>query len=285
MPRSGAHDPDLHRDPERFDLRRETVADHLSLSGGPPFAVVAPLVRTSAAAVLRVLAARLPAVRRAGPVVLGSGPGHPGHRAVSRRPLRCAPTRRANPLWKVLHHGVLITSLAVEAHFNGAVPLAWALRAAGHEVRVASHPALTESITRAGLTAVPVGTDHVHHELVRDLGAELDTFYRDIDFTGERGDDYVALKGANTLLTATFYAQANNDSMVDELSTTPGTGSGSGDLGAVHLRGRGGRAEPAGAAHARLLWARICSCGCGRRFGSGWSSCRRSRTTTRWRSG
>ncbi|MFE5330502.1 activator-dependent family glycosyltransferase [Embleya sp. NPDC056575] len=149
---------------------------------------------------------------------------------------------------------VLITSLAVEAHFNGAVPLAWALRAAGHEVRVASHPALTESITRAGLTAVPVGTDHVHHELVRDLGAELDTFYRDIDFTGERGDDYVALKGANTLLTATFYAQANNDSMVDELVDfarywqpdlviwEPFT-----FAGAVAARA-------CGAAHARLLW-------------------------------
>ncbi|MFF7246194.1 activator-dependent family glycosyltransferase [Embleya sp. NPDC008237] len=149
---------------------------------------------------------------------------------------------------------VLITSLAVEAHFNGAVPLAWALRAAGHEVRVASHPALTESITRAGLTAVPVGADHVHHELVRDLGAELDTFYRDIDFTGERGDDYVALKGANTLLTATFYAQANNDSMVDELVDfarywqpdlviwEPFT-----FAGAVAARA-------CGAAHARLLW-------------------------------
>ncbi|MFI6581587.1 activator-dependent family glycosyltransferase [Embleya sp. NPDC050493] len=149
---------------------------------------------------------------------------------------------------------VLITSLAVEAHFNGAVPLAWALRAAGHEVRVASHPALTESITRAGLTAVLVGTDHVHHELVRDLGAELDTFYRDIDFTGERGDDYVALKGANTLLTATFYAQANNDSMVDELVDfarywqpdlviwEPFT-----FAGAVAARA-------CGAAHARLLW-------------------------------
>ncbi|WP_268812478.1 cytochrome P450 family protein [Embleya scabrispora] len=62
-------DPELHRDPQDFDLRRETAADHLSLSGGPPFAVVAPLVRASTVAVLRVLAARLPAVRRAGPVV------------------------------------------------------------------------------------------------------------------------------------------------------------------------------------------------------------------------
>nr|CAJ42338.1 glycosyl transferase [Streptomyces steffisburgensis] len=149
---------------------------------------------------------------------------------------------------------VLMTSLAVEAHFNGAVPLAWALRAAGHEVRVAGQPALTEAITRAGLTAVPVGTDHTHHELVRELGAELTGFYRDIDLTGERGDDYLALKGANTLLTATFYAQANNDPMVDELVDyarywrpdlviwEPFT-----FAGAVAARA-------SGAAHARLLW-------------------------------
>jgi glycosyltransferase (activator-dependent family) len=112
---------------------------------------------------------------------------------------------------------VLMTSLAVEAHFNGTVPLAWALRAAGHEVHFASQPALTGAITHAGLAAVPVGTDHTHHEIVRDLGAELTGFYRDIDFTGERGGGLRDRKAANSLLTATFYAQANNDSMVDDL--------------------------------------------------------------------
>ncbi|MDI6105168.1 activator-dependent family glycosyltransferase [Actinoplanes sp. NEAU-A12] len=37
------------------------------------------------------------------------------------------------------------------------VPLAWSLRTAGHEVRFASSPSFTDSITQAGLTAVPVG--------------------------------------------------------------------------------------------------------------------------------
>ncbi|WP_327000804.1 activator-dependent family glycosyltransferase [Dactylosporangium sp. NBC_01737] len=36
---------------------------------------------------------------------------------------------------------------------------AWALRTAGHEVRVASQPAFAGVITQAGLTAVPVGSD------------------------------------------------------------------------------------------------------------------------------
>ncbi|MFF1615430.1 activator-dependent family glycosyltransferase [Amycolatopsis sp. NPDC058278] len=55
---------------------------------------------------------------------------------------------------------VLFVSYAEKTHFLGMVPLAWALRTAGHEVRVASQPKLAGVITQAGLTAVPVGTDH-----------------------------------------------------------------------------------------------------------------------------
>lgn len=55
---------------------------------------------------------------------------------------------------------VLLTAYAEKTHFLAMIPLAWALRTAGHDVRVASQPALTDVITAAGLTAVPVGTDH-----------------------------------------------------------------------------------------------------------------------------
>ncbi|MFE7016824.1 nucleotide disphospho-sugar-binding domain-containing protein [Streptomyces sp. NPDC057651] len=51
---------------------------------------------------------------------------------------------------------VLFTVWPMSAHLYPVVPLAWALQGAGHEVRVASHPALTESVTAAGLTAVPL---------------------------------------------------------------------------------------------------------------------------------
>jgi glycosyltransferase (activator-dependent family) len=47
------------------------------------------------------------------------------------------------------------------------VPLAWALRTAGHDVRVASQPELTDVITNAGLTAVPVGRDHTLHQFLK----------------------------------------------------------------------------------------------------------------------
>ncbi|GAA3014262.1 activator-dependent family glycosyltransferase [Streptosporangium longisporum] len=72
---------------------------------------------------------------------------------------------------------VLFTSYAEKSHFLGMVPLAWALRNAGHEVRVASQPELTDVITGAGLTAVPVGTNHGLGrllQLAKDTGQEKD---------------------------------------------------------------------------------------------------------------
>jgi glycosyltransferase (activator-dependent family) len=52
---------------------------------------------------------------------------------------------------------VLFNTLAVRAHLYSMVPLAWALRAAGHEVCVASQPDLADTISAAGLPAVAVG--------------------------------------------------------------------------------------------------------------------------------
>ncbi|QFZ21236.1 nucleotide disphospho-sugar-binding domain-containing protein [Saccharothrix syringae] len=45
------------------------------------------------------------------------------------------------------------------SHFYSLVPLAWALRSAGHEVLVAGHPSMAPIITEAGLGAVPLGED------------------------------------------------------------------------------------------------------------------------------
>ncbi|WP_410672769.1 activator-dependent family glycosyltransferase [Amycolatopsis sp. cmx-4-68] len=54
---------------------------------------------------------------------------------------------------------VLFTVSPGTTVFNSMVPLAWALRTAGHDVRVASQPAFADEITQAGLTAVPLGRD------------------------------------------------------------------------------------------------------------------------------
>ncbi|MFE3683904.1 activator-dependent family glycosyltransferase [Streptomyces sp. NPDC059095] len=114
---------------------------------------------------------------------------------------------------------VLLTSFAMDAHFNGSVPLAWALRAAGHEVRVASQPALTGSITAAGLTAVPVGADHGLDEMVKGVGDSVLSHHAnqslDPDAPGQLTPAF--LTGWDTMMTATFFALVNDDPMVDGL--------------------------------------------------------------------
>ena len=57
---------------------------------------------------------------------------------------------------------VLFTTYPEKTIFQPMVPLAWALRAAGHEVRVASQPSFEDMITQAGLTAVPIGRQHTN---------------------------------------------------------------------------------------------------------------------------
>lgn len=68
---------------------------------------------------------------------------------------------------------ILLTSWAWPSHYLPMAPLGWALRAAGHEVRVASQPALTPVITTSGQVAVPCGPDldhaEVHQRVMRDL--------------------------------------------------------------------------------------------------------------------
>ncbi|MFF8192698.1 activator-dependent family glycosyltransferase [Streptomyces bobili] len=114
---------------------------------------------------------------------------------------------------------VLLTSFALDAHFNGSVPLAWALRAAGHEVRVASQPALTASITAAGLTAVPVGADPRLDEMVRGVGDAVLSHHADQSLDADTPGQLTPafLQGWDTMMTATFYTLINDDPMVDDL--------------------------------------------------------------------
>lgn len=54
---------------------------------------------------------------------------------------------------------VLFVTAAIKSHFALLVPMAWALRAAGHDVRVASQPDITGVIADSGLPAFPVGPE------------------------------------------------------------------------------------------------------------------------------
>jgi UDP:flavonoid glycosyltransferase YjiC (YdhE family) len=61
---------------------------------------------------------------------------------------------------------VLFTAWAQTGHFQSLVPLGWALRAAGHEVVVATSPTFAATVAESGLTAAPVGPAY-------DVSAEL----------------------------------------------------------------------------------------------------------------
>ncbi len=54
---------------------------------------------------------------------------------------------------------VLFATWAGGGHYAPLVPLGWALRAAGHEVLVASHPSYVPTIVGSGLPALPAGPD------------------------------------------------------------------------------------------------------------------------------
>jgi UDP:flavonoid glycosyltransferase YjiC (YdhE family) len=54
---------------------------------------------------------------------------------------------------------ILFTTFAWPSHYFPLVPVAWACRAAGHEVRMASQPELEPVIRRSGLPGVLVGHD------------------------------------------------------------------------------------------------------------------------------
>ncbi|MFJ6943799.1 activator-dependent family glycosyltransferase [Streptomyces wuyuanensis] len=114
---------------------------------------------------------------------------------------------------------VLMTSFAEDSHFSGMVPLAWALRTAGHDVRMASQPSLTDTIVGAGLTAVPVGGDPALHTVLGAVGADIMAYHSEPDYLENRHErlPFSFLKGHDTVMTSLFYSWINNDSMVDEL--------------------------------------------------------------------
>ena len=65
---AAGRDPDVHPDPERFDIGRKQAAEHLAFSAGIHYCVGAPLARLEGEIAFRTLAARLPELAQAGPV-------------------------------------------------------------------------------------------------------------------------------------------------------------------------------------------------------------------------
>ncbi|PDP87676.1 hypothetical protein CQJ94_11580, partial [Glycomyces fuscus] len=110
---------------------------------------------------------------------------------------------------------VLIATQAERTHFLGLVPLAWALRAAGHEVRVASQPHLEPVAAGAGLPFASVGRDHHFARISRDGRADR---YLDFDMAEDRDEvltwEYL-LEGYRGVVT--WWWRMVNEPMFDDL--------------------------------------------------------------------
>ncbi len=66
---AAGRDPEAHPDPDRFDLRRVPTTPHLAFSGGAHYCLGAALARLEGEVALRMLAERVPGLRRAGRTV------------------------------------------------------------------------------------------------------------------------------------------------------------------------------------------------------------------------
>ncbi|WP_017587969.1 activator-dependent family glycosyltransferase [Nocardiopsis ganjiahuensis] len=151
---------------------------------------------------------------------------------------------------------VLMATAAEKPHFLGMVPSAWALRAAGHEVLVASQPALGPVVTGAGLPFAPVGRDHRFWRTMSAL--DLHDTLDDVPLFGRVTDPFdqvpweYLLEGYRRVVP--WWWRMVNDPMLDDLvalcrSWRP-------DLvvwGSVSFAGAVA-AEACGAAHVRYLW-------------------------------
>lgn len=166
---------------------------------------------------------------------------------------------------------VLFTSFAHSSHFYPMVPVAWALRAAGHEVRVASQPDLTEIITGAGLTAVPVGqplsaaamgspdwytNDPWAPEL---LGQVLDAssgHVENFDYTGRDAEQWTweGLLRLESIMVPAMYATMNSDSMIADMVSFAEHWRPDLVIWETYTFAGAVAARASGAAHARLIW-------------------------------
>ncbi|MER6049812.1 activator-dependent family glycosyltransferase [Streptomyces sp. NPDC020883] len=152
---------------------------------------------------------------------------------------------------------VLLTSLAHNTHYYSLVPLAWALRAAGHEVRVASPPSLTDVITSTGLPAVPVGDDQPAAELLAEMGGDLVPYQRGFEFAEvepAQETTWEHLLGQQSMMSALCFAPFSGAATMDDIvdfarDWRP-------DLVVWEPWTYAGpiAARACGAAHARILW-------------------------------
>ncbi|MGH3939768.1 MAG: activator-dependent family glycosyltransferase [Pseudonocardiaceae bacterium] len=120
---------------------------------------------------------------------------------------------------------VLFTCLTHSTHWWPLVPMAWALRTAGHEVRVAGEPGLIDAITRTGLTALQVGgaesalEDPLESTLLARVHEEGFTHLREFDWAGRDRESWTwkNLLALESIVVPAHDAVLSDDAMLDDL--------------------------------------------------------------------
>lgn len=85
-------DPHVHPDPDRFDIRRRPVVEHLAFGSGVHYCLGAPLARLEAEVALQVLARRLPELDVVGPLERRPGSAIRGYASIPLALPRPVPT-------------------------------------------------------------------------------------------------------------------------------------------------------------------------------------------------
>lgn len=154
---------------------------------------------------------------------------------------------------------VVLTCFAAPTHFYSMVPLAWALRAAGHEVRVVSQAAMAPTITGAGLTAVTAGPDewygdqHAPDLLNATFPGCLD-HVRNFDYSGVETWTHTGLLALEYMASSSMFATMNDDRMVDEMVAFVGDWRPDLVISETYTFAGSIAARVVGAAYARFTW-------------------------------
>jgi protomycinolide IV desosaminyltransferase len=159
---------------------------------------------------------------------------------------------------------VLVVCTAHPTHYFQLVPLAWAMRTAGHEVRVAVPPELADTVTGSGLTAVPVGVADWNEDgdplaaglYERLLAAGGADYAQHFDYSGRgRGQwSWEELLTLHNLTVATFYESMNNPPMIDDVVAFARHWRPDLVIREIYSFAGGIAAHVTGAAHARLIY-------------------------------
>ncbi|MCZ7457446.1 activator-dependent family glycosyltransferase [Streptomyces sp. WMMC940] len=112
---------------------------------------------------------------------------------------------------------VLFTSIEGN-HFHQMVPLAWALRTAGHEVLAACNEQLVDTVTQTGLTAVPIQSPTLWEQL-DDFQKEAISLFNEIgtrkqDPSKVTWEDHLSYEN---MVVPALYQPLNNDAQIDQL--------------------------------------------------------------------